>query len=72
MASGAGAESRTAIGVVVIGGTVVSTLITLFVTPAFYLLLARFTKPIHEVARRLSSLEDAHPLHHDHAPEAAE
>jgi multidrug efflux pump len=61
MASGAGAESRSAIGVVVIGGTMVSTLLTLFVIPALYLLLARYTKPINEVARRLSRLEASHP-----------
>jgi multidrug efflux pump len=69
VASGAGAESRSAIGVVVIGGTLVSTLLTLFVIPSLYLLLARYTKPINEVARRLSGLEAAHPAHR---PAAAE
>ena len=71
-ATGAGAESRTAIGVVVIGGTLLSTCLTLFVIPSLYVLLARYTKPIHEVARRLSSLEDAHPVSHGHAGQAAE
>ena len=61
-ATGAGAESRTAIGVVVIGGTLVSTVLTLFVIPSLYLLLARFTKPMNEVARRLSGLEEQHPV----------
>jgi len=62
IATGAGAESRSAIGVVVIGGTLVSTVLTLFVIPSLYLLLARFTKPMNEVARRLSGLEEQHPV----------
>jgi multidrug efflux pump len=57
IASGAGAESRSAIGVVIIGGVLVSTLFTLFLIPALYLLLARFTRPINYVAQRLSQLE---------------
>jgi HAE1 family hydrophobic/amphiphilic exporter-1 len=39
---GPGAELRAPMGVVVIGGTVVSTLLTLFVVPCAYSLLARF------------------------------
>jgi multidrug efflux pump len=56
-ASGAGAESREAIGWVIIGGVSVSTLLTLFVVPAFYLWLARYTKPINAIAQRLAKLE---------------
>jgi multidrug efflux pump len=56
-ATGAGAESREAIGWVIIGGVALSTLLTLFVVPAFYLLLARFTKPINAIAQRLAQLE---------------
>jgi multidrug efflux pump len=41
IAEGAGAESRHAIGWVVIGGLLVGTLFTLFVIPAVYLLIAR-------------------------------
>jgi multidrug efflux pump len=59
-ASGAGAESREAIGWVIIGGVSLSTLLTLFVVPAFYLLLARFTKPINAIAQRLAQLERGH------------
>ena len=58
LANGAGAESRMAIGYVVIGGVVVSTVMTCFVIPTLYLLLARFTRPINEIARRLASLEE--------------
>jgi multidrug efflux pump len=56
-ASGAGAESREAIGWVIIGGVSVSTLLTLFVVPAFYLWLARYTKPINAIAQHLAKLE---------------
>jgi multidrug efflux pump len=40
-ASGAGAESRYAIGVVVTTGLLIGTLFTLFVLPTIYTLLAR-------------------------------
>lgn len=45
IASGAGAESRIAIGTVIIGGLGVASILTLFLTPVLYDLLARFTKP---------------------------
>jgi len=41
LASGAGAESRSQIGWVIVGGMSLGTLLTLFVVPAVYLLLAR-------------------------------
>jgi len=41
LASGAGAESRSQIGWVIVGGLSLGTLLTLFVVPAVYLLLAR-------------------------------
>ncbi|MCB1884026.1 MAG: efflux RND transporter permease subunit [Geminicoccaceae bacterium] len=50
IASGAGAESRSAIGIVVIGGLGVASVLTLFVTPVLYDLLARFTRPAGAVA----------------------
>lgn len=53
LASGAGAESRTAIGVVVIGGLGLSTLITLFLTPVLYELMGRFTRPVNAMQQRL-------------------
>ncbi|MCA3269158.1 MAG: efflux RND transporter permease subunit, partial [Thalassospira sp.] len=40
LAAGAGAEARAAIGWVVVGGMSVGTLMTLFVVPAFYVLLS--------------------------------
>ncbi|KZL24924.1 efflux RND transporter permease subunit [Pseudovibrio sp. Ad37] len=45
MAFGAGAEARIEMGWVIVGGLGFATLSTLFVTPAAYLLLMRFTKP---------------------------
>lgn len=39
---GAGAESRTPLGVAVVGGLVFSTFLTLYVVPVFYTVLARF------------------------------
>ncbi|EWY41689.1 multidrug transporter [Skermanella stibiiresistens SB22] len=53
LASGAGAESRVAIGTVIIGGLGVASLLTLFVTPVLYDLLARFTRPANAVAEEL-------------------
>ena len=41
LASGAGAESRTQIGWVIVGGLSLGTVLTLFVVPAVYMLLAR-------------------------------
>ena len=53
LASGAGAESRAAIGIVVIGGLGIASLLTLFVTPVLYDLMARFTRPINAVEKEL-------------------
>ncbi|TBY75115.1 efflux RND transporter permease subunit [Rhizobium leguminosarum] len=51
-AHGAGAEARIALGSVIVGGLGFATLVTLFITPVAYLLLARFAKPhAHEEAR---------------------
>jgi multidrug efflux pump len=56
-AHGAGSASRGAIGVVVVFGVLLSTLLSLFVVPAFYLLLAKYTRAPEERTRMLESLE---------------
>jgi multidrug efflux pump len=56
-ASGAGAESRSALGWVIVGGMSFATLLSLFVVPVLYNLLARFTKPAGFIARKLTELE---------------
>lgn len=59
LATGAGAESRQAIGTVVVWGVGISTILTLFVIPAFYWLLARGTTSPEAVTRKLEDqLED--------------
>jgi multidrug efflux pump len=68
-ARGAGAESREAIGWVIIGGVAFATILTSFVIPALYLLLARFTKPVGAIAARLAQQESSHD---GRQPQAAE
>jgi len=56
---GAGGESRKTIGVVIFFGAIFATLLTLFIVPVFYNLLARFTKSPQATARRIEAFEDA-------------
>jgi multidrug efflux pump len=53
LAGGAGAAARTAIGVVIVWGVSIATLITLFLIPLLYSRLARFTGSPLAVTRRL-------------------
>jgi multidrug efflux pump len=55
LASGAGSETRAAIGVVVLGGVLVSTFLTIFLVPAAYSLLARRTSSPEAVSRQLEN-----------------
>jgi len=57
LASGPGAESRTALGVVTFSGVSIATLFTLFVVPAFYRLLAQRTGSPNAVAHKLDRLK---------------
>jgi len=57
LASGAGAEARQAVGIVVAAGVTFSTVLTLVVVPVFYLLLAKRTKPVTHVADAIVDLE---------------
>jgi len=57
LATGAGSESRITLGTVIFSGVFVATLMTLFVIPVFYDLLARNTGSPSEVAQKLDRLE---------------
>jgi len=59
LASGAGAEARTALGWVMVGGLSFAAISTLYLTPVAYLLLARFSKPKAEEEARLERELDA-------------
>jgi multidrug efflux pump len=56
MASGAGAEAREAIGVVVFYGVVISVFLTLAVVPAVYTLVARNTRSPQTIAKLIERL----------------
>lgn len=53
IATGAGAESRASIGVVILGGLIFATTLTLFIIPVLYNLLARFAKSTNAVELEL-------------------
>jgi multidrug efflux pump len=59
LASGAGAESRQPIGIVVVFGVSLSALLTLFAVPALYAVLARNTRSPQHVARMIARLRGA-------------
>ncbi|MDP4547853.1 efflux RND transporter permease subunit [Marinobacter sp. MDS2] len=58
IATGAGAESRAAIGVVILGGLIFATTLTLFIIPVLYNLLARFAKSSNAVEKELERLAE--------------
>ncbi|MEI4486448.1 efflux RND transporter permease subunit [Frigidibacter sp. MR17.14] len=60
LAKGAGAEAREVLGWIIVGGLGLATVVTLYITPVAYLLLARLTRPkVEEEARLLSELGEA-------------
>lgn len=60
--TGAGAESRQALGMAVVGGMTFATFLSLFIVPVLYLLLAGLTRPTGFIARSLSDMEQKHGL----------
>ena len=58
LASGAGAETRFVIGVVILFGVLAATIFTLFIVPAAYGLIARKTGSASDTARRLEDEQD--------------
>ncbi|MFA7320913.1 MAG: efflux RND transporter permease subunit [Dokdonella sp.] len=67
VAGGPGSASRAAIGVVVIFGVAFSTLLSLFVVPSFYTLLAPFTRSPDALARKIDKLDAETPAVGGHA-----
>ena len=67
VAGGPGSASRATIGVVIIFGVSFATLLSLFVVPAFYALLAPFTRSPEALARQLEELEAETPAVGGHA-----
>ncbi len=55
LASGAGAESRIAIGTVIIGGLGFASVLTLFLTPVLYNLMAGWSRPRRAIEQRLEA-----------------
>jgi len=67
LAGGPGSASRATIGVVVIFGVSLSTLLSLYVVPAFYALIAPYTKSPEAITRELEALEAGTPSVGGHA-----
>ena len=59
LATGAGYESRQAVGIVIVFGVTFATLLTLFVVPAMYALLARDTTTPEHVEKEIEKLRAA-------------
>ncbi len=59
LAFGAGAEARRTLGAVVFFGVTVSVVLTLFLIPSFYALMARSTKSPEHVTRMVAKLKEA-------------
>ncbi len=61
LGTGAGAASRFTIGVVIMAGVTLATLLTLFVVPTFYALLAPYTRSPDALSKQLENDRTAHP-----------
>ena len=60
LATGAGAESRAAIGVVILGGLLFASVLTLFIIPVLYNLLAGFAGSVNQVSDQLAAQTARH------------
>jgi len=61
VAGGPGSASRATIGIVIISGVAFSTLLSLYVVPSFYALLAPYTRSPEALGRELDQLEISTP-----------
>ncbi len=68
VAGGPGSASRSAIGVVVVFGVALSTVLSLYVVPAFYALLAPYTRSPEALAHRIDELATRTKDVDHHAP----
>ncbi len=67
LAGGPGSASRATIGIVVISGVAFSTVLSLLVVPAFYALIAPYTRSPEALSRKLEQLERDTPAAGGHA-----
>jgi HAE1 family hydrophobic/amphiphilic exporter-1 len=59
---GAGAESRQPLGLTVVGGLLVSQVVTLFITPVFYIYLDAFQTRLQRPKRKPPAVASPHVL----------
>jgi multidrug efflux pump len=59
LATGAGAETREPIGIVIVFGVTISAILTLFAVPALYAVIARHTRSPEHVSRAIARLREA-------------
>jgi hydrophobic/amphiphilic exporter-1 (mainly G- bacteria), HAE1 family len=67
LGAGAGAELRQPLGVAVVGGLLVSQLLTLYITPVIYIYLDRLDRIL---KRHLNPAVEEHDIHDIHEPPA--
>jgi multidrug efflux pump len=58
LASGAGSESRTTLGIVIFSGVLIATFLTLFIVPAFFQLIASRRGARNTVERELAAMQE--------------
>ncbi|MCX5512519.1 acriflavine resistance protein B [Kaistia algarum] len=71
LGSGASAELRQPLGIAVVGGLVVSQLLTLFITPVIYVEMERFSAFLGRLRRRPATGSEATPSPHAALPQGA-
>jgi HAE1 family hydrophobic/amphiphilic exporter-1 len=69
LGAGAGAELRQPLGIAVVGGLLVSQLLTLYITPVIYIYLDKVDRVL---KRRLDPPAEEQEFHDPHEPPAAE